>query len=121
MSTDAVEVMRQALGACAAPPELSRHCPCRRRGRPPAASRPPQLVRGGRQAWVPMLEEVTATLARRAAQLDLRASPQPYKVGRGAGGGPLQLTVCPRLGWRAGAPCRRSGPEGWAVLKAGRS
>ncbi|EFN52609.1 hypothetical protein CHLNCDRAFT_138668 [Chlorella variabilis] len=38
------------------------------------------LVRGGRQAWVPMLEEVVGSLGRRAAQLDLRASPQPYKV-----------------------------------------
>ncbi|PRW20989.1 kinase [Chlorella sorokiniana] len=38
------------------------------------------LVKGGQQTWVPMLEEVIATLQRRAAQLDLRASPQPFKV-----------------------------------------
>lgn len=30
--------------------------------------------------WVPLLHEAVATLERRAAQLDLRAEPQPYKV-----------------------------------------
>ncbi|KAL4420612.1 hypothetical protein ABPG75_010268 [Micractinium tetrahymenae] len=64
---------RLVAGLCAAPGGVELLC------RLPFAQNLP-LVREGRQVWVPILQEAVATLERRAAQLDLRADPQPYKV-----------------------------------------
>ena len=84
-----------AIISCLPAPPLTTRClppTC-----PPAPCPPPpsaclQPVRGGgggsggghKQAtWVAMVDEVVGVLQRRADHLDLRAAPQPYKVGAG--------------------------------------